>query len=502
LLQSSAGPKIAAMNQTANVPNSTGIEGLDLILQGGLIPARTYLIEGTPGAGKTTLAMQFLLEGLRRGEKCLYITLSESKMELEASAHAHGWQLGGIEIREYIISEASVARDKELTMFHSSEVELGETMSRILRDIENARPRRVVIDALSELRLLSESILRYRRQLLALKKFFAERECTVLVLDDRSSMERDSHVESIVHGVISLEHELTEYGVDRRRLRVRKMRGRGFQTGLHDYVIRTGGLCIFPRLVAAEHAKAFERRVLPSGIAELDQLLGGGPQTGTSTLLIGPAGSGKTTIAMQYAVAAARRGERVAVYMFDELRGLLLDRLGDIRIDVADVVRSGLMSLRQIDPAEMSPGEFASLVRIDVEQQNASVVIIDSLNGYMNSMPHEQFLGAQLHELLSYLGQRGIATLLVVGQQGIVGGHMTTPVDASYLADSIVLFRFYETMGEVRKAISVTKKRGGAHENTIRELIIDAGGVRVGEALSQFRGVLTGVPVLESGASR
>lgn len=487
------------MNQTAHVPNSTGIEGLDIVLQGGLLPGRTYLIEGTPGAGKTTLAMQFLLEGLRRDERCLFVTLSETRAELEASSRSHGWNLDGIEIREYIISDASVERDRELTMFHSSEVELGDTMSRILRDVQAFKPRRVVIDALSELRLLSESTLRYRRQLLALKKYFAERECTVLVLDDRSNDDRDMHVESIVHGVISLEHALTEYGVDRRRLRVRKLRGRGFQTGLHDYVIRTGGLLIFPRLVASEHAKVFERRPLPSGLDELDQLLGGGPQSGTSTLLIGPAGSGKTTIAMQYAAAAARRGECVAVYMFDELRELLLDRLKDIRMDVTDVVDAGRLRLRQIDPAEMSPGEFASVVREDVEQRDAGIVIIDSLNGYLNSMPHEHFLAAQLHELLSYLGQRGVATLLVVGQQGIVGSHMETPVDASYLADSIVLFRFFEARGEVRKAMSVTKKRGGAHENTIRELTIDGKGVRVGRALSEFHGVLTGVPRLDRG---
>jgi circadian clock protein KaiC len=488
------------MNPNARVRNSTGIEGLDLILQGGVVPARTYLIEGTSGAGKTTLAMQFLLEGVRLGETCLYVTLSESRIELEASAQSHGWTLDGIEVREYIISDASVKRDAELTMFHSSEVELGNTMARILHDIEAMRPRRVVVDALSELRLLSESTLRYRRQLLALKKFFAERECTVLVLDDRSGAERDSHVESIVHGVISLDHVLTEYGIDRRRLRVRKLRARGFQTGLHDYVIRTGGLQIFPRLVAAAHATRFDRRALPSGIPELDQLLGGGPQTGTSTLLIGPAGSGKTTVAMQYAAAAARRGEHATVYMFDELRGLLIDRLRDIRLDVSDVVDSGHLKLMQIDPAEMSPGEFASLVRTDVEQEKATVVVIDSLNGYLNSMPHEHFLTAQLHELLSYLGQRGVATILVVGQQGIVGAGMRTPIDASYLADSIMLFRFFEARGEVRKAISVTKKRGGAHENTIRELTIDGVGVRLGDALSDFRGVLQGVPVLERAA--
>jgi circadian clock protein KaiC len=474
----------------------TGIEGLDVILNGGLAPSRVYLVEGTPGAGKTTLAMQFLREGARLGERCLYITLSETRDELLASSASHGWDLAGIDIREYIVTDASVERDTELTMFHTSEIELGDTLQRMLNDIREYAPQRVVLDALSELRLLSESVLRYRRQLLALKRFFAERKCTALALDDQSMSERDSHVESIVHGVISLEHQLTDYGADRRRLRVRKLRGRGFHTGLHDYAIRTGGLLIFPRLVAAEHAIKFQRRCIGSGIAALDDLLGGGPQLGTSTLLIGPAGCGKTTLSMQYAVAAAKRRERVAVYLFDELRGLMVDRLREVGIDLQAAVASGALTLRQVDPTEMSPGEFAAIVRQDVEQGGASMVVVDSLNGYLNAMPHEQFLAAQLHELLSYLGHRGVATMMVVGQQGIVGAHMTTPVDASYLADSIMVFRFFEAEGALRKAISVTKKRGGAHENTIRELTIDGQGVRVGKALSEFHGVLTGVPQL------
>jgi circadian clock protein KaiC len=472
----------------------TGVDGLDRILGGGLIPYRTYLVEGMPGSGKTTLAMQYLAEGVRRGEKSLYITLSESRAELLASAAAHGWTLDGVEIREYIITDASMERDRELTMYRPSEIELGDTMARMLADVESIRPDRIVIDALSELRLLSDSVIRYRRQLMALKRHFSERRCTVLVLDDRSNMERDSHVESIVHGVISLEHDFTEYGADRRRMRVRKLRGRRFQTGLHDYIIRTGGLEVFPRLVAAEHQSTFERSVIPSGLRELDQLLGGGPQLGTSTLLTGPAGCGKTTVAMQYALAAARRGDRVSVYMFDELRSLMSDRLMDIGLDLREVVGNGRMTLRQVNPTEMSPGEFASLVRTDVEQHGASIIVIDSLNGYLNAMPHEQFLAAQLHELLSYLGNQGVATMLVVGQQGVVGANMTVPVEASYLADSIVLFRLYEVSGELRKAISVTKKRGGGHENTIRELTINTDGVRVGAVLSQYRGVLTGAP--------
>ena len=472
----------------------TGVAGLDHILYGGLVPFRTYLVEGTPGAGKTTLAMQFLLEGTRQNEKSLYITLSETKEELEYSARAHGWSLEGIHVREYIISDANMEREREITMYHSAEVELGETMTRMLADIQQIKPHRIVIDALSELRLLSDSVIRYRRHLLALKKFFSECKCTVLVLDDRSGVERDSHVESIVHGVITLDHDLTPYGADRRRLRVRKLRAKKFMTGLHDYTIRTGGIEVFPRLVASEHKTKFDRHPLPSGIASLDALLGGGPQAGTSTLLIGPAGSGKTTVALQYAAAAAARGERATVYMFDELRGLMLDRLKEVGVDLQAVVEQGSMTLRQIDPTQMSPGELAAQVRHDVEDHGAKVVVIDSLNGYLNSMPHEEFLSPQLHELVAYLGNRGVATFMVVAQQGIIGSNMRTPIDASYLADSVVMFRYFEAEGQVRKAISVAKKRGGGHENTIRELTINSEGVKVGRALNDYQGVLTGVP--------
>ena len=472
----------------------TGISGLDQVLRGGLPQNRIYLVEGTPGAGKTTLAMQFLLQGAREKQRSMYITLSETAEELRASAESHGWTLDGVNVREYIITDASIQRDREVTMYHTPELELGDTMARMLADIHEFQPDRVVIDALSELRLLSDSVLRYRRQLLALKKFFNECHCTVLVLDDRSNVERDSHVESIVHGVIALEYDLTEYGSDQRRLRVRKLRGRSFMVGLNDYAIRTGGIEVFPRLIAAHHQTKFERKALPSGLPHLDKLLGGGPQFGTSTLLIGPAGSGKTTVSMQYALAAARQGLKTAVYLFDELRELLIDRLGAIGIDLREVVAAGNMTLTQIDPTQMSPGEFAAHVRSDVEQSDVRLVVIDSLNGYLSAMPHESFLAAQLHELLGYLGNRGVVTFLVVAQHGIVGAHMTTPVDASYLTDSIVLFRYFEAEGQVRKAISVAKKRGGAHENSIRELTIDSEGIRVGEPLAEFQGVLTGVP--------
>jgi circadian clock protein KaiC len=481
---------------------TTGISGLDEVLRGGLPKNRIYLLEGTPGAGKTTLAMQFLLQGARENQRSMYITLSETAEELRSSAKSHGWSLEQVHIREYIISDTSIERDREVTMYHTPELELGDTLARMLSDIREYHPDRVVIDALSELRLLSESVLRYRRQLLALKKFFNECQCTVLMLDDRSNVERDAHVESIVHGVIALEYDLTGYGSDQRRLRVRKLRGQSFMVGLHDYAIRTGGIEVFPRLIASHHLTKFERKVLPSRVPQLDQLLGGGPQFGTSTLLIGPAGCGKTTVSMQYALAAATQGTTVAVYMFDELRDLLIDRLADIGIDLREVVASGRMTLTQIDPTQMSPGEFAAQVRRDVEHGDARLVVIDSLNGYLSAMPHEGFLAAQLHELLGYLGNRGVVTFLVVAQHGIVGAHMTVPVDASYLTDSIVLFRYFEAQGQVRKAISVAKKRGGSHENSIRELTIDRNGIRVGEPLVEFQGVLTGVPsFLHSGSA-
>lgn len=472
---------------------STGIVGLDSILHGGLTPNRIYLVEGDPGAGKTTLALQFLLEGVRRGEPALYMTLSESAAELAAVARSHGWDTDGITIREYLASEAAFGQEP-VTMYHSSEVELGETLKRMLDDIDTLKPKRIVLDALSELRLLAETPIRYRRQLLAFKQFFLDRNCTVLLLDDRTDVPGDPHVQSVLHGVIVLNHSRSTYGKDRRYLRVTKLRGRSFRSGSHDYEIRRGGLDVFPRLEAAEHASEFERESVSSGLAALDALLGGGPQRGTSTLLMGPAGAGKTTVAMQYAIAAARRGELTIVYTFDETRSVLCGRLGEIGLQVDSLLERGSLRVHPIAPAELSPGEFAHRIRQAVDADGARVVVIDSLNGYLNAMTDERFLTAQLHELLGFLGNRGVVTILVVGQQGIVGPQMHSPVDASYLSDSVVLFRFFEADGRVRKAISTAKKRGGAHENLIRELTIDSAGVHVGEPLSGFRGVLTGQP--------
>ena len=475
----------------------TGVAGLDDVLDGGVPAGRLYLLEGDPGTGKTTLALQFLLEGARAGERVAFITLSESRIELRASAASHGWSLDGVEIREYVASADALDPDGQVTMFRPSEVELLETVRHLLRDIETINPDRVVIDSLSELRLLAQDSFRYRRQLLALKEFFLSRECTVLLLDDRTAGDRDRHVQSIVHGVVHLEQLAPDYGAERRRLRLSKIRGTSYRGGWHDYVIRCGGLEIFPRLTAADHRQRVARTPLPSGIESFDRLLGGGTQTGTSLLILGPAGVGKTTLAVQFAVAAARRRQRSAIFTFDETADLLLERTVDIGLPLRESVDKGLTSVRQVDPAEMSPGQFAHVIRQAVEDDGVELVIIDSLNGYLSAMPDERQLTAQLHELLSYLGQRNVATILVFGQQGMLGSQMASPVDTSYLADTIVLMRFFEVKGRVRKAISVVKKRSGAHEDTIRELAIGPAGLVVGKALTEFHGVLAGVPIFK-----
>jgi circadian clock protein KaiC len=478
-----------------------GVEGLDEILRGGLTPNRLYLLEGVPGSGKTTLALQFLLEGVKRGEPVLYVTLSETGEELREVTASHGWSLEGITVRELVPSEDSLRPDEQYTMFHPSEVELSETTKTILTDVEQIKPARVVFDSLSELRLLAGNPLRYRRQILALKQFFAGRNCTVLLLDDLTSTDRDLQVQSIAHGVVRLEQVNPEYGSERRRLIVVKYRGVHFRGGYHDYIIRRGGLDVFPRLVASEHRPPPVMEKLASGIAELDTLTGGGIERGTSTLIVGAPGSGKSSLASRYVLSAAEQGQNAALFIFDESLHTLLSRSAGLGMDLKKYIDAGRVTVQQVDPAELSPGEFAHCLQRAVEQQNASVVVIDSLNGYLNAMPEERFLTIQLHELLTFLGQAGVATLLIGAHQGLIGGPMIAPVDASYLADAVILLRYFEMNGEVRQAISVVKKRGGAHERTIREFNMQEGRISVGEPLRDFRGVLTGVPIFQGAAS-
>lgn len=476
---------------------ATGIEGLDDILGGGFTPDRLYLLEGVPGSGKTTLALQFILEGVRQGERGLYVTLSETGSELNAVAASHGWSLEGVTVRELLPSEESLRPDDQYTMFHPSEIELSETTRTILADVERIEPDRLVFDSLSELRLLAGNPLRYRRQILAFKRFFAGRRCTVLLLDDLTASNHDLQVQSIAHGAIRLDQLFPEYGAERRRLNVVKYRGVRFRGGYHDYRIRKGGIDVFPRLVASEHVSEVPIERLPSGIPEVDSLLGGGIERGTSTLIVGAAGTGKSSLAAQFVAAAAARGQSAALFVFDESTRTLLTRATGLGIDLASHVGSGRVSIRQVDPAELTPGEFAHAIRRAVEEQQASIVVIDSLNGYLSAMPEERFLIIQLHELLTYLGQAGVASLLIGAHQGLIGSQMVTPVDASYLADAVILIRYYEARGEVCQAISVVKKRGGAHERTIRDFRLERDGIKVGAPLHDFRGVLTGVPIFE-----
>jgi len=471
-----------------------GISGLDDILLGGLRRNRLYMFEGSPGAGKTTLALQFLLEGARAGEKGLYITLSETEEELREVALSHGWSLDDrIDIFELAPPENLLDETQQQSLLYSSDLELGETTQRIFDAMDRVKPSRVVIDSLSEIRLLAQSSLRYRRQLLALKHYFSQRNATVLLLDDMTADADDKTVHSIAHAVVRLEELIPDYGSERRRLRVMKYRGQAFRGGYHDFTIKTGGVEVFPRLVAAEYRKRMKSSVLVSGITEFDQLLGGGIESGSSTLIIGPAGTGKSLIAMTMAVAAVKRGERAALFIFDEELGLLFTRSKGMGIELEALRDDGKLFIEQMDAAEVSPGEFAHKVRSCVEKENIRTVIIDSLNGYQNAMPEEQFLILHMHELLQYLNRLGAATFLTVAQHGLVGD-MKSPVDVTYLADTVLLLRYFEATGQVRRALSVLKKRTGRHENTIREFSIDSAGLRIGLPLDKFQGVLRGVP--------
>jgi circadian clock protein KaiC len=437
--------------------------------------------------------MQVLMEGAKQGERGLYVAMSETRRELELVSRRHGWSLAGIEIFELLPAEASLDLQKELTVLHPAEVDLSETAQLIFEKVTEIDAARVVIDSLSELRLLAQDPLRYRRQVMALKHFFAKRSCTVLLLDDQTGEGNDLQLHSMVHGVIELEQLAIDYGSQRRRLSVPKMRGTDFRGGFHDIAIVKGGLEVYPRLIAAEHHTAFTPEAMPSGNAELDKLLGGGLERGTNALLIGPAGVGKSSLALTYALAAAAREEQAIYFAFDEGRGTLQARSRTIGLDIEQQLASGRLRLQQIDPAEMSPGAFASLVRQSVERDSARLIVIDSLNGYLNAMPDSRFLILQMHELLSYLNQQGVLTLLVLAQHGLVGP-MDTPLDISYLSDAVIMLRYFEFAGTVRRALSVVKKRSGTHENTLREFQLGGDGLVVGPPLVNFRGVFSGTP--------
>jgi circadian clock protein KaiC len=473
---------------------TTGVVGLDDILAGGLSRESAFLLEGEPGTGKTTLALQFLLEGAARGERGLYITLSETEDELRRSAEVHGWSLGkDIEIFELTPADSVLDGDQRQSLLYSSDLELGETIKRILDSVERFKPDRVVIDSLSEVRLLAQNALRYRRQVLALKHYFARTGATVLMLDDMTSETADKTVHSVAHGVIKLEELTPEFGAERRRLRVMKYRGQKYRGGYHDFIIATGGLRVFPRLVASEHRAQFKRARLSSGIEALDDLLGGGVDNGSSTLILGPAGAGKSLMALTFAMAAVARGEKAALFVFDEELGLLFDRMANLGIDLPGARESGLLNIQQVDAAELSPGEFAAAVCETVVSGGATTVVIDSLNGYHAAMPEETSLTLHVHELLQFLTRHGASTFLTVAQHGLVGD-MKSPVDITYIADTVVLLRYFEAMGRVLRAMSAIKKRSGAHESTIREFRIGAEGLVVGEPLEDFHGVLRGVP--------
>jgi circadian clock protein KaiC len=476
--------------------DKTGVRGLDDILAGGLTSGRLFLLEGSPGTGKTTIATQFLLAGHAEGDTGLYITLSETEAEFREGALSHGWTLPpGIEIFELVPPEALLDEQQQQSLLYSSDLELGETTRRIFEAFERHRPKRVVLDSLSEIRLLAQSSLRYRRQILALKHYFAKQNCTVLMLDDLTSDALDKTVHSVAHGVIRLEELAPTYGAERRRLRILKYRGRPYRGGYHDFIIETGGARVFPRLVSAEHRGDFLRESVSSGDPSFDALTGGGFARGSSTLILGPAGTGKSLLALSFVKAATDRGEHAAMFVFDEEQGLFRERAKGLGIDVAQMIDAGLLTLLQVDAAELTPGEFSERVRTCVEERDARTVVIDSLNGYQAAMPEEQALILHMHELLQYLNRQGVTTFLTVAQHGLVGD-MKAPVDVTYLADTVILLRYFEALGRVRRAISVVKKRTGTHEDTIREFMIGGRGITLGEPLVQFQGILRGVPAL------
>ena len=473
---------------------STGMRWLDLVLRGGVPKNRVYLITGEAGTGKTTLALQFLLEGVRQGEQVLFVTLAETKAELESVAKSHGMDISQIAIHEMASAEQAKP-EQDYTALHPAEVELGDNLEAIVGLVERLKPNRVVIDSLTELRLLAREQVRYRRQVIALKNFLIKSGCTVYFIDvPAPGGPTDSQLQTICHGVIHLERMAPEYGRERRRMLVQKLRGVELYGGFHDYVILKGGLVVWPRLVAAEHARTYEMKPVSSGVPQLDDLMGGGPDLGTTMLVVGAAGVGKTTLCHQYAAAALQRGEYFAWFSFDERMETIYKRSENIGVDLRKHVQEKRCAVQQVDPASVSPGEFIQRVRREVETFGAKTIVIDSLNGYLHAMPGEHYLVIQMHELLSYLSQMGVLSLIVIAQHGMVGTRVDPPVDLSYLADAVVYLRYFEHQGHVRRAISVMKKRGARHEGSIREMRITSEGVWVGQPLSDFRGILSGEP--------
>jgi circadian clock protein KaiC len=496
LLNSSyEGIHLASQNNITDSFLGSGIASLDEILRGGFTRDRLYLIEGSPGSGKTTLALQFLIEGVARGESLLYITLSETIVELRAVAEAHGWSLKGIHIHEVLPSESVLNPNEQYSIFHPSDVEMGATTKTILDIVDTVKPTRLVLDSLSELRLLASNPLIYRRQVLAFKQFITSRSCTTLFLDDRTASDSDLQVRSIAHGVISLKRMTTDYGGIRRRLEVIKYRGIAFREGLHDYKIQHGGIAVFPRLIAADSRELVPQLQFASGITELDSLLGGGIEEGSSTLIAGPPGTGKSTLATQFVFSCLQQDRKATMFLFEESVSNLLNRSDNLGIGLRPYLSNGKVSLQQVDPAQLTPGEFINAV-CRAADEGSKVVVIDSLNGFLQAMPSEKLLSTHMHELLTYLGQRGVITLLIGVQQGMLGGNMSSGIDASYLADNVILLRYFEASGEVQQAISIFKKRGSEHERTIRQMKVTATGIKIGPVLRQFHGILTGVPKL------
>ena len=469
---------------------STGVPGLDDVLRGGLPAGSMFLVEGAPGAGKTTLGLQFIVAGQAQRQRVLYVLLTESARELESVAHSHGWSLEGVEL--HVVPHGARSAEQSYTVFHPAEAELDAVADALFETIRRLKPERVVIDSLSELRYLAQDSLRYRRLLLRLKEVLIEQGTTALLLDYQEGGAPDHQLETVSHGVIRLEQLAPEYGNERRRLLVRKMRGVEYRNGFHDLTIRQGGLVVFPHLMAGEHHSPFAAATVPLGVPAFDALLEGGLDAGTSNLVIGPAGVGKSSLVGHYSFSAAERNEKVALFLFDEVAETFLARTEGLGIGLRRHLEAGRISIHQLDPASVSPGEFVQRVRDAVERDGARMIVIDSLNGYQSAMPQERFLSVQLHELLTYLDQTGITTLLVMSQHGVLGEAVTAPIDLSYLADTVILLRYFEAFGSVRQAVSIVKKRKGPHQRAICEYFLGPKGVRVGSTISEFQGVLSG----------